>query len=152
MPVLHKYHTGMAYSLADEPKALDGADLNRNRGIRLRARASILGYNKVFGYKGWKQDHVGKTSLDLDLDDDHEKESGCEQSDLQELDSPSSAANLDFLGSLFEVQKESSFQDLNGYSFLPETQNVLSTPDESLDISPQIGRGIFDTIDFSNLF
>jgi hypothetical protein len=145
----------MAYSLADEPKALDGADLNRNKGMRLRARASILGYNKVFGYKGWKQDCGGKTSLDLDLDDsDLENEKECERSDLQKPDSPSSSAtNLDFLSSLFEVQTESSFQDLNSYSFLPETENAPSTFDESIfDISPQIGRGLFDTVDFSSLF
>jgi hypothetical protein len=151
VPVLHKYHTGMAYSLADEPKALDGAELNRNRGMRLRARASILGYNKVVGYKGWKQGHGGKTSLDLDLDDDPEKQNGCERNDFLEADSPFST-NLDFLSSILEAQKECSFQGLDSFSFLPETQNVVSTPNEYLDFSSQVGCGILDTDDFSNLF
>lgn len=151
MPVLHKYHTGMAYSLADEPKALDGTDLNRNKGLRLRARASILGYNKIVGYKGWKQDHGGKIVLDLHLDDNFEEENGFEQNDLSEPDSQFST-NLECLSSLFETQKESSLQDLNSFSFLPETQNFASTLDEYFDVSPQVGRGIFDTSDFTSLF
>jgi hypothetical protein len=141
----------MAYSLADEPKALDGTELNRNRGMRLRARASILGYNKVVGYKGWKQGHGGKASLNLDLDDDPEKENECERNDFSESDSQF-PTNLDFLSSILEAQKECSYQDLDGFSFLPETQNVASTPDEYLDVPSKVGRGVLDTIDFSNLF
>lgn len=148
--MLHKYHTGMAYSLADEPKALDGTDLNRNRGLRLKARASILGYNKVVGYKGWKEDNRRNIVLDLDLNENFE-ENSFELNDLSEPDWPF-PTNMECPSGLFEAQKECSLQDPNCLSFLPETQNFISTLDEYFDTSPQVGRGIFDTSDFSSLF
>src|SRR5690625_3328662 len=57
----------MAYSLADEPRALSEHELNRHRGVRSRAKDSILGHNGIIWNKGKVIDPGEAPGLDLDV-------------------------------------------------------------------------------------
>jgi hypothetical protein len=53
----------MAYSLADEPMALDASELNRHKSIPKQARISILGHNEIV----WKNGSIDNGTLFDDL-------------------------------------------------------------------------------------
>lgn len=56
----------MTYTLADEPRDLEAADLNRHKGASSRARASILGYNEIMWNKGTIHNQGAVDDLDFD--------------------------------------------------------------------------------------
>ncbi|KAJ6440656.1 Chondroitinase-AC [Purpureocillium lavendulum] len=67
VPLLYNYHKSMAYSLADEPTALKENDLNRHKGVKVRAKVSILGHNAIIWNRGTVIDPGESPALDLDV-------------------------------------------------------------------------------------
>uniref|UniRef100_A0A8H7N2M0 Zn(2)-C6 fungal-type domain-containing protein n=1 Tax=Bionectria ochroleuca TaxID=29856 RepID=A0A8H7N2M0_BIOOC len=63
IPALYRHHQSMAYSLADEPMALDASELNRHKSIPKQARISILGHNEIV----WKNGSIDNGTLFDDL-------------------------------------------------------------------------------------
>ncbi|KND93906.1 putative transcriptional regulatory protein, partial [Tolypocladium ophioglossoides CBS 100239] len=140
VPLLYIYHKGMGHSLADEPRALDESDLNRHRGMRIRARASILGHNEIIWSKG-RIPKPGEVDV-LDLDDAVEEGDGTCIAQL------ASTMDLTYPTGPFEVHFGSTdfhSQDLDDPSILPAVADAFPENQEPLSFLSQVDFSMSDS-------
>lgn len=153
MPSLYKYHKEMAYSLPDEPHSLDETDLDRHRGKRIKARTSILGFNRIYRYRSRRNGANGTEKLNLDLDDT--QLSGNE--DSKHLPEVSSDTSIKDASS--QVLAGDCFDDLDIHELFSDAANMEITGDY-FSMLPHLGGSLFDsgqvflpdTMDFPSLF
>ena len=153
MPSLYKYHKEMAYSLPDEPHSLNETDLDRHLGKRIKARASILGYNRIYRYRPRRNGTNGTEKLSLDLDDINS--SGNE--DSKHLPKVSSDSSIKDASS--QAPAGDYFDNLDIHELFSDAAN-METSGDYFSMFPHLGGSLFDagqvflpdTMDFPSLF